>query len=82
LKTTSDRVLGVLALFTHERSEWSVEDAAEALEVPVSTAYRYFKSLSSAELLIPYWPGRYVLGPAVIELDRMMRLRDPLINAA
>jgi DNA-binding IclR family transcriptional regulator len=59
-----------------------VEEAAEALDVPISTAYRYFKSLSSAELLIPYWPGRYVLGPAVIELDRMMRLRDPLISAS
>jgi len=82
LKTTSDRVLSVLGLFTRERSKWSVEEAAEALEFPVSTAYRYFKSLSRAELLIPYWPGRYVLGPGVSELDRAMRLHDPLINAS
>jgi DNA-binding IclR family transcriptional regulator len=82
LKTTSDRVLSVLALFTHEKSEWTVEEAAELLKLPISTAYRYFKSLANAELIIAYWPGRYVLGPAVIEFDRLMRLSDPLINAS
>lgn len=82
MKTTSDRVLSVLALFTRDNSEWSVEEAAAALDVPVSTAYRYFRSLSSAELITPYWPGRYVLGPAVIEYDYAMRLHDPLLGAA
>jgi DNA-binding IclR family transcriptional regulator len=72
----------VLALFTREKSEWTVEEAAELLKLPISTAYRYFKSLANAELIIPYWPGRYVLGPAVIEFDRAMRLHDPLINAS
>jgi len=82
VKTTSDRVLGVLALFTRDKSEWSVEEAAAALDVPVSTVYRYFRTLSGAELITPYWPGRYVLGPAVIEYDYAMRLHDPLLNAA
>jgi len=82
VKTTSDRVLSVLALFTRDNSEWSVEEAAAALDVPVSTVYRYFRTLSSAELITPYWPGRYVLGPAVIEYDYAMRLHDPLLNAA
>ena len=82
LKTTSDRVLSVLALFTREKGEWTVEEAAELLNLPISTAYRYFKSLARAQLIIPYWPGRYVLGPAVIEYDRAMRLHDPMINAS
>lgn len=82
MKTTSDRVLNVLALFTREKSEWTVEEAAETLAVPISTAYRYFRSLNKAELIVPYWPGRYVLGPAIVEYDRAMRLHDPLINAS
>jgi len=82
LKTTSDRVLSVLALFTRAKSEWSVEEAAAAIGVPASTAYRYFRSLSSAELITPYLPGRYVLGSAVIEYDYAMRLHDPLLRAS
>jgi len=82
LKTTSDRVLSVLALFTRDKSDWTVEEAAAAIGVPVSTAYRYFRSLSSAELIMPYLQGRYVLGSAVIEYDYAMRLHDPLLVAA
>src|SRR6478609_4668542 len=82
LKTTSDRVLSVLALFTREKSDWTVEEAAAAIGVPVSTAYRYFRSLSSAELIMPYLQGRYVLGSAIIEYDYAMRLHDPLLAAA
>ena len=82
MKTTSDRVLSILALFTREKSDWTVEEAAAAIDVPVSTAYRYFRSLSSAELIMPYLQGRYVLGSAVIEYDHAMRLHDPLLNAS
>jgi len=81
-ETTSDRVLGVLSLFAGDRPEWSIEDAAEALEMPVSTAYRYFRSLTKSGLLIPHLPGRYVLGPAIIQLDRQLQRHDPFITAA
>jgi DNA-binding IclR family transcriptional regulator len=82
LATTSDRVLSVLALFSGDKWQWTVEEAATALDLPTSTAYRYFRSLASAELLSTQLTGSYVLGPAVCELDRSMRMHDPFINAA
>ncbi len=82
MATTSDRVLSVLALFSGEKWQWTVEEAAGALDIPTSTAYRYFRSLASAELLSSQLTGSYVLGPAVCELDRSMRMHDPFINAA
>ena len=44
--TTSDRLLSVLGLFTIERPEWTVEEAANELQLAASTTYRYFRSLS------------------------------------
>ncbi|ADG10223.1 IclR family transcriptional regulator [Caulobacter segnis] len=80
--TTADRVLSVLQLFTMAEPEWTVEDAARRLEVPTSTAYRYFRSLVDAGLIVNFTAGRYVIGPAIIELDRQTRHLDPLILAA
>ena len=82
MTTTSDRVLGVLGLFTLDEPEWTVEDAAARLDLAVSTAYRYFRSLSKAGLIVALATGRYVLGPAIIQYDRQIRLQDPLTNAA
>jgi DNA-binding IclR family transcriptional regulator len=79
--TTSDRLLNVLALFTMATPQWTVEAASAELGITVSTTYRYFKSLVKAGLVIAYSPGRYVLGPAIIQYDRQMRLLDPLITA-
>jgi DNA-binding IclR family transcriptional regulator len=80
--TTADRLLEVLNLFTGERSDWSVEEAAVALETPTSTTYRYFKSLTTSGLLGTLGAGRYTLGPAIIRYDRQLRLTDPLVLAA
>jgi DNA-binding IclR family transcriptional regulator len=80
--TTADRVLSILRLFTLERPEWSVEAAARELGLSQSTAYQYFRSLVNAELIVAFKAGRYVIGPAIIELDRQTRHRDPLIQAA
>ncbi|MEG8220725.1 helix-turn-helix domain-containing protein [Sphingomonas sp. HH69] len=82
MAATADRVLGVLELFSGDQAEWTVEEAAEALQLPVSTAYRYFRSLSKSELIVAYAAGRYVLGPAIIQLDRQLRLHDPFVTAA
>lgn len=78
--TTANRLLAVLSLFTIEKSEWTVEEAANEIGVSVSTAYRYFRDLSKAGLLDASPSGKYVLGPAVIENDRKIRLTDPLIK--
>jgi len=80
--STSDRLLAVLGLFTIEQPEWTVEAGAKQLGLAVSTAYRYFRSLSGAGLIITFSTGRYVLGPAITQYDRQMRLLDPLITNA
>ncbi|WP_427968729.1 IclR family transcriptional regulator [Altererythrobacter sp.] len=80
--TTSDRVLNILSLFSLDKGIWTVEEAAQQLDLTVSTAYRYFRSLVSAGLVVADEPGRYSLGPAIIHLDRQMRLHDPLITTA
>lgn len=79
---TVDRALGILRLFTVESPEWTVEAAARELGLSQSTAYQYFRSLVDAGLLSTYRTGVYVIGPAIIELDRQTRSTDPLIQAA
>src|SRR5262245_503951 len=80
--TTADKLLQALGLFTLERPEWTVEAAARELDLTLSTAYRYFKSLSDAGFISAGSAGRYTLGPAIIQYDRQMRLLDPLIITA
>lgn len=79
---TVDRALGVLRLFTEMSPEWTVEAAARELSLSQSTTYQYVRSLVDAGLLSTYRTGLYVIGPAIIELDRQTRRRDPLILAA
>lgn len=77
-----DRTINVLKLFTLEHPAWTVEQVAEAMEVSVSSAYRYIASLMEAGLLTPGRDGAYVLGPAIIQYDRQIQLTDPLLAAA
>jgi DNA-binding IclR family transcriptional regulator len=79
---TSDRLIELLELFGSGESVWTVERGAARLGISVSNAYRYFRTLANAEYIVSNGPGRYVLGPAIMKLDRLMRLNDPLINAA
>jgi DNA-binding IclR family transcriptional regulator len=76
----ASRLLAVLNLFTVDKYEWTVEDAAREIGVSVSTAYRYFGELCKAGLLDPFSGNKYILGPAVIENDRKIQLTDPLIK--
>jgi DNA-binding IclR family transcriptional regulator len=80
--STSDKVLSILGLFTIERSELTVEQAAQAIGQPVSTTYRHFAVLAKAGLIDSFRAGRYVLGPAAIQLDWLIRQTDPLLRAA
>ena len=79
---TSEKLLAVFGLFTLEDPQWTVEAAATRLDLAPSTAYRFFRSLSEAGLISAFAPGRYVLGPAIVQLDRQTRLLDPLIKVA
>lgn len=80
--STSDKVLSILSLFSIERSDWTVEQAAQAIGQPVSTTYRHFAVLAKAGLIDSFRGGRYVLGPAAIQLDWLIRKTDPLLGSA
>lgn len=77
-----DRTIGVLKLFTLDRPAWTVEEAAVAMRVSTSSAYRYFASLTEAGLLTTVASGRYTLGPAIIQYDYQIQLTDPLLRVA
>ena len=81
-ESSGDRLLAVLALFTIERSEWTVEDAAAQLGVSAPTTYRYFKRLTTAGLISPVSGASYTLGPAIIQMDRQIQISDPMLRAA
>lgn len=77
-----ERAIAVLKLFTLEMPAWTVEDLAAQIGVSVSSAYRYVAVLTEAGLLTTAASGRYVLGPAIIQLDRQIQLTDPLLRVA
>src|SRR5882724_1629369 len=77
-----DRTIVVLKLFTLDKPSWTVEQAAQELQVSVSSAYRYFAALTEAGLLTTAVSGHYILGPAIIQLDRQIQMTDPLLQVA
>jgi DNA-binding IclR family transcriptional regulator len=79
---TTDRSLAVLKLFTLAQPVWTAEQVAHALQVSMSTAYRYVLALEEAGLVAGAGKGKYVLGPALIKLDRQIQFTDPLLHAA
>jgi len=78
----TDRAFQLLGLFSLDQPAWTVEQIAPKLGVAVSSAYRLIGRLASAGLVDAVTPGRYVLGPAIIQLDRQIQLTDPLVHAA
>ena len=75
-----DRALQALELFTSDKPFWTVDEAVEALGGSRSTVYRYFRSLTQFGLLDFVGGRAYTLGPQVIELDKILRRRDPLLQ--
>lgn len=78
----TDRSLSVLKLFTLDRPVWTAEEIAKTLDVSMSTAYRYVLALEDVGLVATASAGRYILGPAIIQLDRQIQLTDPLLRTA
>lgn len=78
----TDRALGVLSLFSLEKPVWTAEEVAARLEVSISSAYRYLSNLMDLGLVTTAGTGRYVLGPAIIQLDRQIQLTDPMLQQA
>jgi DNA-binding IclR family transcriptional regulator len=79
--TTTDRVLGVMDLFTEQEPVWTAEAIGERLRTTRSTVYRYLKALVASGFLAQVGGG-YALGPRIIELDRQIRVADPLLRVA
>jgi len=81
-KSSADKVLKVLDLFTEDAPAWTVEMIIKELDATRATAYRYVKALSDAGLLAPGAGSSYVLGPRIIQLDRQIQHSDPLLQIA
>jgi DNA-binding IclR family transcriptional regulator len=73
------RFVEIIRLFDEAKSDWTVQEIAEALKVPTSTVYRTVRELVREGFLDPSSDARYRLGPAFVEFDRQVRLTDPLI---
>ncbi|QIK41576.1 IclR family transcriptional regulator [Pontivivens nitratireducens] len=77
-----DRALAILEFFTSQQPIWSTEMLMTELGLTRATTYRYIKSLSDAGYLVATAGGGYTLGPRFIEMDRRIRLGDPLLRVA
>jgi DNA-binding IclR family transcriptional regulator len=73
-----EKMLALLDVFTPAAPTWSTEALIRFSGTSRSTCYRYIKVLQDAGLLTPVAGGAWMLGPRVIELDRTMRLTDPV----
>lgn len=80
--TTTAKALQVLRLFKQGFKHVRAVDVETELRVSTATAYRYLADLEEAGLIERTSIGQYVLGPEIVELDRLIRINDPLIAAA
>ena len=77
-KSSFERMLGLLDLFTPSAPVRPVSDLVTYLGTSRSTSYRYIKALHAAGLIEAVANGRYVLGSRIVEFDRQIRMTDPL----
>lgn len=80
-RSTTDRVLGIIDLFTEQAPLWTAEAIGQRLGATRSTVYRYLKALVDSGFVVQAGGG-YALGPRIIELDRQIRVADPLLRVA
>jgi DNA-binding IclR family transcriptional regulator len=73
-----EKMLSLLDVFTQAAPVWSTDDLIRYSGSSRSTCYRYLKVLQDSGLLTPVAGGSYILGPRIIELDRNVRLSDPV----
>jgi len=77
------KVLRLLQLYNEQRPVLRAPEIARDLQVSLATAYRCIADLESVGLLESTGTtGEYTLGPAIVELDRQIRIADPLIATA
>ncbi|MFT4268199.1 MAG: helix-turn-helix domain-containing protein [Xenophilus sp.] len=76
------KVLRLLQLYDEQHPVLRAGEVARHLRVSLATAYRCIADLEAAGLVESIGAGEYALGPAIVELDRQIRIADPLIAAA
>ncbi len=76
-----EKMLSLLDVFTLAAPVWSTEDLIRYSGCSRSTCYRYIKALQCSGFLTPVANGSYILGPRIIELDRHIRMCDPVYTA-
>lgn len=79
---STNRMLRILGLFDLNRPVITPEWLVEELGVSRASVYRDLGQLAKAGMLERVADRGYVLGPMVVELDRQIRLADPLLEAA
>ena len=82
LDSTTDRVLSILDMFTEQCPVWTTDVLIDRLGVARATMYRYLRALVETGFLSPDGRGAYSLGPRFIEMDRHIRVGDPLLQVA
>lgn len=80
-RTSLEKVLSVLEVFTEDRLHWTPDEMIAALGYPRPTLYRYLKILKEAGLVTASPGAGYTLGPRVVEMDYLLRQSDPLVIA-
>ncbi len=77
-----DKMLTIIDLFDEQNMSIKLDHVVTATGTSPATAYRYIQSLCHCGLLAPAIGGSYILGPRVIELDRLVRRADPLLTSS
>ncbi len=72
MSRTIDKVMRVLDLFSLERPEWGVSEAAKALGFPKSTTSELMSDLADQRLLSRATKGKYRLGWRLFELSQTL----------
>jgi DNA-binding IclR family transcriptional regulator len=79
---SSDRLIQLLGLFSTTQPVLTPARAMAALDASRASVYRYLRQLEAAGFVERVPERGYVLGPAIVELDRQIRITDPLLEAA
>lgn len=74
-------MLAILDLLSTSRPAITAQEIQEELGYSRASTYRYLRTFETAGLLASTSGGRYALGARVIELDRQIRMTDPLYVA-
>jgi len=80
--STVDKVLDILALLSHERTQISIEEIKQELNLSQSTAYRYVRILVDRGFLDRIDTGNYRLGATLIALSQAALHTDRNVRLA